>query len=281
MTSASSRTSFDSSGKNWGDRIIRPTDRDLPGLKFNFLKNAIDKNTRRVLEVGCSGGRHLGSLQTVESDRRYVGCDIDVHSAKTGKEAHPEIDFIAGDGLQLPFQDETFDAVYFMDYLEHVEGPDIAVSEIVRTLKKGGVLSAYIPCEGNRWTMYRAFSWVFGFNVKKPAAGHVQSFSDKQVIALLSQQHLEVTKVRYSYHLFGHSGDFLLFLFVFLSKKVAKMWWSGNKYYHNESKRPKSFAVRIFNLLLSTANFIAYLESRIFHRVRFFSAGIHVNCTKL
>lgn len=280
VTPPGNHTPFDPSDKSWGHCSIRSSEMDLPRLKFDFLRNGIDGQGGRVLEVGCSGARHLSALQTLDSSRAYVGCDIDVDSILNGKQAHPKISFVAADGMRLPFEDEAFDATYCMDYLEHVEDPRQAVSEMARILKKGGVLSAFVPCEGNGWTLYHAFSKIFGFNVKRPAAGHIQSFTDRQIIALFRQQGLKVTRVRYSYHLLGHAGDFVLFLLVHLNKKVANLWWAENKYYHEEPQRPKSLLVRAFNALLSTANFSAYLESKALHRIRFLSAGIHVNCRK-
>ena len=281
VTPSGKHTSFDPSDWTWGHCSIRSSGRDLPRLKFDFLRNAIAEQGGHVLEVGCSGARHLSALQSLDSNRVYVGCDIDVHSILDGRQAHPKINFVVADGMRLPFRDEAFDATYCMDYLEHVEDPRQAVREMARILKKGGVLSAFVPCEGNGWTLYRAFSRIFGFNVKRPAGGHIQSFTDKQVIALLREQGLRLTRVRYSYHLLGHAGDFVLFLLVYLNKKVATLWWSGNKYYYGEADRPKNLLVRVFNQLLSVANLFAYLESKAFHRIRYLSAGIHVNCRKL
>ncbi|MGH9194941.1 MAG: class I SAM-dependent methyltransferase, partial [Acidimicrobiia bacterium] len=256
------------------------SDRDLPGLKFRFLNDAIDSARKCVLETGCSGGRHLRSLQAVQSNRRYMGCDIDVQSLRQGKSESPGILFVAADGLMLPFKDGHFDAVYFMDYLEHVTDPRRTAEEMVRALKRGGILSAFVPCEGNRWTVYWVFTKVFGFNVKEPAAGHIQSFTDKQIIDLFRELGLEVTRVRYSYHLLGQLGDFFLFLMVYISKGVSALWWSDNKYYHQQSDRPRSLPARFFNTALTGANFFAYIESRLLHRVRFLSSAIHVNFVK-
>jgi len=271
---------FDAGGKSWGSASIQQSAHDIPRLKFDFLRSAIGNSGPKVLEVGCSGGRHISALQAIWPDRTYVGCDIDTGSLGQGSRNHPQVRFVAVDGHHLPFADETFDAVYCMDYLEHVEDPVQASGEMARVLKKGGILSVFCPCEGNPWTLYRGFERVFGFNVKKPAAGHIQSYTSQQVIGLFTARGLKSTQVRFSYHLIGHAGDFFLFLLVYLNRRIADMWWSANKYYHEESGRPRSPVVRVFNYMLAGVNFVAYWESKLLHRVPFLSAGTHVRLQK-
>ena len=47
---------------------------------------------------------------------------------------------VIGVGEELPFKDETFDAVLSLNVLEHVKDPFKASSEISRVLKKGGII---------------------------------------------------------------------------------------------------------------------------------------------
>ena len=71
--------------------------------------------------------------------------------------AHPRIDWIETDVVpgqrtemlcdaqQIPFEDETFDAVVAQAVLEHVVDPERAAAEIWRVLKPGGVVYAETP----------------------------------------------------------------------------------------------------------------------------------------
>lgn len=52
---------------------------------------------------------------------------------------------ILGVGEQLPFADNSFDAVFSFSVLEHVKDPFLCASELSRTLKKGGVLYCSVP----------------------------------------------------------------------------------------------------------------------------------------
>jgi SAM-dependent methyltransferase len=55
---------------------------------------------------------------------------------------HPDI---VGDIHAMPVADATYDAVICLAVLEHVGKPWVAVSEMRRVLKPGGMLLAYVP----------------------------------------------------------------------------------------------------------------------------------------
>jgi len=52
---------------------------------------------------------------------------------------------IIGDIHNLPFEDETQDAIICIAVLEHVENPILAFQEMYRSLKPGGQLFVYVP----------------------------------------------------------------------------------------------------------------------------------------
>lgn len=56
----------------------------------------------------------------------------------------PFVDYIV-DGHSLPFEENTFDLVIAQESLEHFENPSIAVDEIYRVLKPGGIFYVQVP----------------------------------------------------------------------------------------------------------------------------------------
>jgi len=255
--------------------MIRTTDRDLPGLKFAFLSESLRSRHGSVLEVGCSGGKHLRSLLAIRPDIMCFGCDIDRISVHEGHKISSEIDFIVGDGLNLPYKEGVFDAVAIMDYLEHVSDADRAIEEVKRVVKSDGIITAFIPCEGNMLSFYYLFNKLFSFNVKATAGGHAQFFTFHGLLDSIRKKELKVERVKYSYHFIGALFDFTFFLMVHLSRKLANLWWSSNKYYQDPSKAWSSVPSRFLNSLLQITNLIAYYESRFLHNVNAFACGVH------
>lgn len=85
-------------------------------------KYASDKLT---LDLGCSGAPNY-----LKYFKNRIGVDI---AAGEG------VDVVA-DAHNLPFENEKFEIILCTEVLEHLHSPQIAVSEMSRVLKKGGLL---------------------------------------------------------------------------------------------------------------------------------------------
>jgi SAM-dependent methyltransferase len=98
---------------------------------------------KHVLDVGCGyGGRTVyyaevcgaGSVHGVEIDARKVErCRRFAEERGSSKTK-----FSVGRAENLPFPDDSFDAVISFDVLEHCQDPRLAVTEITRVLRPGG-----------------------------------------------------------------------------------------------------------------------------------------------
>jgi len=106
----------------------------------------------KVLDVGAGVG---GLLQLMEWERN----DLDTYGLDIGKPPTflSKGEFLRGTVEYLPFEDETFDLVTCTHVLEHLHKPDIAVRELRRVCKKGGVV--YIETPSQRSTLL-----PFGFS---------------------------------------------------------------------------------------------------------------------
>ena len=83
----------------------------------------------RVLEVGAGSGQ----LQDLVDD--YTGLDI---AASASRFFHKP--FVHGSATNLPFEDSAFDAVWTIWVLEHVLNPELALAEMRRVTRSGGVI---------------------------------------------------------------------------------------------------------------------------------------------
>lgn len=105
---------------------------------------------KTVLDVGCGAGgktMYYASLGV----KRVVGMDIlekyRAESEALARELGFEgvFEFVCGDAAHTDFPDNTFDTVIMNDAMEHVERPELVLSEVRRILRRGGRLYVNFP----------------------------------------------------------------------------------------------------------------------------------------
>lgn len=94
-----------------------------------------------LLDVGCGTGPMIELLSRKYPDRHYVGLDltpkmIEVANAKN----LPNTKFIVGDSENLPFEDESFDAVICANSFHHYPNPQKFFDGVNRVLRRNGKL---------------------------------------------------------------------------------------------------------------------------------------------
>ncbi len=102
----------------------------------------IPKGTR-VLDVGCGDGLTSGAWLAANG-RIYRGVDISSAAVSSARGAGLDAAEISDAG-SLPFEPNSFDAVVCIEVLEHLFDPAVALREITRILKPGGLFVATVP----------------------------------------------------------------------------------------------------------------------------------------
>src|SRR5258708_6321827 len=89
-----------------------------------------------VLDVGCGTGHLAGELM----QRGYTawGADLSDAMVEYAREHYSRDRFRVGDIEQIPFPDNTFDAVMCLGVMEYLEKDEPALREMWRVLKPGG-----------------------------------------------------------------------------------------------------------------------------------------------
>lgn len=106
------------------------------------------QQVRDVLDVGCGAG-HWGRalLPHLPADARMVGVDrepkfFELAAAKADPDRSQ---FVAGEAERLPFEDASFDLVTCQLVLIHVRDPAVAIKEMKRVLRPGGLVLVAEP----------------------------------------------------------------------------------------------------------------------------------------
>jgi demethylmenaquinone methyltransferase/2-methoxy-6-polyprenyl-1,4-benzoquinol methylase len=92
-----------------------------------------------VLDLAAGTG--TSTQPFVDAGAHAVACDFSAGMLQVGKRRRPEMTFIAGDAMNLPFADESFDAVTISFGLRNIVDPAAALAEMLRVTKPGGRLA--------------------------------------------------------------------------------------------------------------------------------------------
>jgi len=132
----------------------------------------------RVLDLAAGTG--TSSQPFADRGARVVPCDFSIGMLEVGKLAKPHLGFTAGDATQLPFADDTFDAVTISFGLRNIVDPDAGLREMLRVTKPGGRL---VVCEFSHPTFapFRTVYVEYLMKALPPLARAVSSSPDAYV----------------------------------------------------------------------------------------------------
>lgn len=106
----------------------------------------------RILDLAAGTGTSTEPLRKAGADP--VACDFSPGMIEVGRKRYPQLTFVQGDALALPFADEEFDAVTISFGLRNVNDTAKALREMHRVTKPGGRI---VICEFSRptWAPFR------------------------------------------------------------------------------------------------------------------------------
>ncbi|MDO5533260.1 MAG: demethylmenaquinone methyltransferase [Propionibacteriaceae bacterium] len=100
---------------------------------------AVDpRRGQKILDLAAGTG--TSSRPFADAGALVVPVDLSIGMVTEGKVRQPDLGFVNADGLQLPFADDTFDAVTISYGLRNVEDTLAALTEMHRVTAPGGVV---------------------------------------------------------------------------------------------------------------------------------------------
>jgi SAM-dependent methyltransferase len=95
------------------------------------------RRSLRVLDLGAGDGRAVDLFRQLDPTIVYRGVDIEL-SPEVSSRKRTDAMFDVYDGVNLPYESESFDIVYSHQVFEHVLSPGPLIRGIRRVLKKSG-----------------------------------------------------------------------------------------------------------------------------------------------
>lgn len=154
--------------------------------RFDEVKRLIEPIKGKSLDIGSADGVFTKVALDKSGTSGIVGIEVlksSVDWANSHWKKYKKMSFRVGDAHKLEFKENSFDAVFAFEVLEHVASPDLVLKEIRRVLNKGGYAIFMVPTDSLLfktlwdyvWTKTRGKIW---------SDTHIQSFRNGSLIEL-------------------------------------------------------------------------------------------------
>ena len=160
-------------------------------LKDVAIARALDaldiESGSRILDVGCGVGVLLDRVGSTHVTDGF-GVDVSSQSLKRARsDSLLDVFASAADARKLPFADNSFDLTISLDVLEHIRGPEQAISEMLRVVRPGRSVLIYAVSSKNKYTFnwfLETISLKFGVDIRTRARHHPELLVDPEMIHL-------------------------------------------------------------------------------------------------
>ena len=133
---------------------------------------------RHILDAGCGDGAFLAFMHRLGF--RVTGIELAEGAATRARRRCPDADvWIASLEETLPFDDQAFDAIWCTEVLEHLFHVHVALAELSRVLRPGGMLILTTPYHGLLKNLLIA---LLGFDRHfNPEISHIRFFTRRSL----------------------------------------------------------------------------------------------------
>ncbi|MCG3206492.1 MAG: Ubiquinone/menaquinone biosynthesis C-methyltransferase UbiE [Anaerolineae bacterium] len=203
--------------------------RNLPDQRDFFIKafQKLSDKHLKILDIGCGTGHRLRGFRLFYPSFDLYGIDITPNMLRSGQATQAGgINLMVGDSLNIPFPNQSFDAIIISEVLHHLVSNDrvescrlreLALLEILRLVKPGGLILLHEVCFYSLWRSIAIFhlSYLFSrFNFSIP----MLNVHKNVVVNFFTLQELERTFKQFNLEILARD---------FHSYKTIVNWLSG------------------------------------------------------
>ncbi len=161
--------------------------------RFKNVSRFIKEIDGDILDIGCCDGYFTKVLLDNSKAKSITAIDVLEHAIDHATEMYsniPELTFEYGEAHKLKYADNSFDHVFCLEALEHVENPAQVLSEMKRVLKPGGKIHILIPAEN---LLFKIIWAVWSRSRGKIWSGsHLHEYEDGQVCDYIEDAGFEI-----------------------------------------------------------------------------------------
>lgn len=149
-------------------------------------------NPITILDAGCGEGFTMDKLTRFGVGRKIEGVEYSKEAILLGKKLFPNLIFKEGSAYELPYKNNSFDLVVCTEVLEHLNQPEKALSEALRTSKKYVLIS--VPNE----PFFMLGNFIRGKNLLHLGndPGHINHWTIVSFLNFLKKNGLEIKTVK-------------------------------------------------------------------------------------
>lgn len=181
----------------------------------------------QVLDIGCGNGRH--AFESLRRGAEVVATDLDEAALSEVEEmaaamrqagevpSGGSLRTVRADARRLPFGDAAFDVVIAAEVLEHIDEDSMAIAELHRVLRPGGLIAVTVP----RWWPEQV-CWALSREYHEIPGGHVRIYRRRQLAERLRRSGLVLAPPHHHAHAL-HSPYWWLRCAIGMSREQARV----------------------------------------------------------
>lgn len=137
--------------KNNAGGVPSPRGKQASPARFR----GVEADGPHILDAGCGTGGLILRLRAAHPEWKFSGIDfMPIACELAQKRCGPAVNLRVASITELPFANESFDAVVSADVVCQIDNPEFAAAEFYRVLRPGGIVIINVP----------AYMWMWSYH---------------------------------------------------------------------------------------------------------------------